>query len=97
MISRHTSSVPKEDEVSHRLAVLRFEVPQDLSTAPPGILPVLAGAPRLLSVLRNMSPVLTTTLKAHRTAHPEFDTHLSLTHRSVNSTSSQTLLEASRD
>jgi hypothetical protein len=48
-------------------------------------------------VLPGLSPVLPVTLKAGKNALLWFDTLLKLTHLSLHSTSSQTLLEASSD
>jgi hypothetical protein len=58
----------------------------------PGLLSALPG---LSSVLPDLSPALPVSLKAGRNALLGSDTPLKLTHLSLHSTSSQTLLEAS--
>ena len=79
-------------------ALLTFEALPDLSPALPGVSPAIPGAPRLVvGGPRLVAPALPVTLKAGRNALLWSDTLLKLTHLSLHSTSSQTLLQASID
>jgi len=122
MISRRTSSIPKEDVVfptllycdsrcSPRLVTgtLRLVVsaPSLVTGAPRCFLGHLEFSPVLRGVLKHttLSPMvllyqsseITVTPKAGRNALPGSDNLLKLTHLSLHSTSSQTLLETPSD
>jgi len=97
MISRRTSSVPKEDIVFPRLLYCDLRCSKTYcwrSHSCPLRSQVLPGS---FSALPGFPPALPVTLKAGRNALQGSDTLLKLTHLSLNSTFSQTLLEASSD
>src|SRR5258705_6270142 len=97
MISSRTSSIPKEDVVFPRLLYCDSRCSKTYrrrSQVCPRRSQVLPG---LSSALPGLSPALPVTLKAGRNALLGSDTLLKLTHLSLHSTSSQTLLEASSD
>jgi len=83
MISKRTSSVPKEDVVFPRLLHCDLRCSQTCR--------------RPSQVLPGLLLALPVTLKAGRKALLGSDTLLKLTHLSLHSTSSQTPLEASSD
>jgi len=90
MISRCTSSVSKGDVVFPRLLDCDSRCSQTCRQQSQVL-------PSLLSVLPCLSLALPVTLKAGRNTLLGSDTLLKLTHLSLHSTSSQTLLEASSD
>jgi len=104
MIPWCTSSIPKEDVVFPRLLYCDSRCFQTCCRRSQGcfrcspVLPCLSLAlPGLLSVFAGLSSALRVPLKASRNVLLESDTLLKLTHLTLHSTSSQTLLEASSD
>jgi len=95
MISKRTSSVPKEDVALPRLLDCDSrcsETDRRRSQVCPWRSQVLPG---LLSAVPGLSAAFAVTLKARRNALLGSDTLLKLMHLNLHSTSSQTLLEAS--
>ena len=97
MISRRTCSVPKEDVVFPRLLYCDSRCSQTCSRCSQVCHRRSQVLPGLSSALPGLSLALPVTLKAGRNALLRSDTLLKLTHLSLHSTSSQTLLKASSD
>jgi len=95
MISRRTCSVPKQDVVFPWLHYSDSRCSQTCHRHSQVCCRRSQVLPGLLSALPGLSPALPATLKAGRNAPLGSDTLLKLTHLSLHSTSSQTLLEAS--
>jgi len=94
MISRPTWSIPKEDVVFPRLLYCDSRCTQTYCWRSQVCRRRSQVLQCLSSALPGLSPVLLVTLKAGINALLGSDTLLKLTHQSLHSTSSQTLLEA---